>query len=384
MAYAARNTETVVKNFVEEKSQLEKLQHALIGFIGDNETFTQSQNAAADATLNLANTIASGKVGTIDYYKKQITELEKLRDTTATSRSEVQVYDEKIADLKKSIDKLEGKRVVLEVISQKVDESIKQPELNLSANAQIKKDHEQIIDLYRQAQKAYVETDEEFKYLQQQIESREFAIKFTTNPTSLIQAGELIGGLQADVTHLTDGTIEMSAALQGVATGMGETFEALGNGITSAMGEATNGFDRFMKTLISGAVRLIAVFLSQSIAGAISGATQAAAQTGVAAPVTLPAFIAEMVGVVIGAFASIPKFETGGVVGGSSYYGDRILARLNSGELILNQRQQSNLWDMIQPAGSNVQVQIGGGFEIEGTKLRLVLDRTDKKQNRGG
>ena len=40
-----------------------------------------------------------------------------------------------------------------------------------------------------------------------------------------------------------------------------------------------------------------------------------------------------------------PAYQQGGIVGGSSYGGDQINARLNSGEMVLNKTQQSNLFD---------------------------------------
>lgn len=39
-----------------------------------------------------------------------------------------------------------------------------------------------------------------------------------------------------------------------------------------------------------------------------------------------------------------PAYQQGGIVGGSSYGGDQINARLNSGEMVLNKQQQSNLF----------------------------------------
>jgi len=62
--------------------------------------------------------------------------------------------------------------------------------------------------------------------------------------------------------------------------------------------------------------------------------------------------------------ASAIPFATGGIVGGTSYTGDKILARVNSGELILNQQQQNKL---LNDGGSN-----GSGtvkFRIEGKDL---------------
>ncbi|MCS3200244.1 hypothetical protein [Candidatus Bacteroides intestinigallinarum] len=46
-------------------------------------------------------------------------------------------------------------------------------------------------------------------------------------------------------------------------------------------------------------------------------------------------------------FASIPKFATGGVITGGPTSGDKILARVNAGEMILNQGQQSRLFEAI-------------------------------------
>jgi hypothetical protein len=71
-------------------------------------------------------------------------------------------------------------------------------------------------------------------------------------------------------------------------------------------------------------------------------------------------------------------------VGGTSFYGDKILARVNSGELILNNKQQRALYGMMDSNAGAVSVVLGGGFEIEGTKLKLVLDRTEKQSNRRG
>lgn len=49
----------------------------------------------------------------------------------------------------------------------------------------------------------------------------------------------------------------------------------------------------------------------------------------------------------IAAFAVIPKFAGGGIVAGGPSSGDKILARVNAGEMILNGRQQSNLFEAI-------------------------------------
>lgn len=49
----------------------------------------------------------------------------------------------------------------------------------------------------------------------------------------------------------------------------------------------------------------------------------------------------------ISSVQSMSKFASGGIVGGSSTHGDRKFARVNSGEMILNKSQQTQLFNLI-------------------------------------
>lgn len=86
--------------------------------------------------------------------------------------------------------------------------------------------------------------------------------------------------------------------------------------------------------------------------------------------------IAAGVAAVVAALASISKFETGGIVGGNSTKGDKNLARLNSGEMILNKHQQGTLFKAISSGN------LGGGggeWKVKGTDLIKVIDNTKKR-----
>ena len=115
---------------------------------------------------------------------------------------------------------------------------------------------------------------------------------------------------------------------------------------------------------------------ARAMVEAVQGATQAAASTGPLAPVMLAVYIAEMVGLVLGAVAgqvasikqakgilSGEKFESGGIVGGTSFSGDKVVAHVNSGEMILNREQQTRLFDMAN---------YGGGFDYSGLATALT------------
>ena len=83
---------------------------------------------------------------------------------------------------------------------------------------------------------------------------------------------------------------------------------------------------------------------------------------------------------------SMMAFAEGGIVGGSSYSGDRILARVNSGEMILNDKQQRHLFELLdsdampKAGGTNVTVQ----GVIRGTDLLLVQKNTNKVRSSAG
>lgn len=76
--------------------------------------------------------------------------------------------------------------------------------------------------------------------------------------------------------------------------------------------------------------------------------------------------IAAMTAMIQTAASMVPKFAQGGIVTGGSTSGDKILARVNSGEMILNQRQQSNLFRAINSGN------IGGAKSLSSTVTTKV------------
>lgn len=72
---------------------------------------------------------------------------------------------------------------------------------------------------------------------------------------------------------------------------------------------------------------------------------------------------------------SIQKFANGGIVGGSSFTGDRVSAQVNSGEMILNKTQQANLFKLANGGGTGKEVT----FHISGTDLVGVMNNINRK-----
>lgn len=94
----------------------------------------------------------------------------------------------------------------------------------------------------------------------------------------------------------------------------------------------------------------VAGTMAQAIAAMIQGYATATTQSATLGPIAWLAFAATglaQLTAMINSVKSMGKFATGGVVGGSSTYGDRKFARVNSGEMILNKSQQTRLFNLI-------------------------------------
>lgn len=113
-------------------------------------------------------------------------------------------------------------------------------------------------------------------------------------------------------------------------------------------------------------VQLQALATAQGVASAFSAGW----------PACLPA-VATVLTTIASIFSSLPQFAEGGIIGGSSYFGDRLLARVNSGEMILNQKQQRRLYDLTtSDGGTTVSL---GVSRIQGSDLYLALSNYMKK-----
>lgn len=151
--------------------------------------------------------------------------------------------------------------------------------------------------------------------------------------------------------------------------------DSLGVAFSNAEEQSTRnlqGITNSLSSIASGAMGLIEIYKASGIA---AGTASAAAMPF---PYNLAA-IATVVSTIMSVFGNISKmsknkFAEGGIVGGTSYSGDKLFAMVNSGEMILNKRQQGNLANML---GGGGQVE----FHISGDSLVGVLNNRQNKRN---
>lgn len=160
------------------------------------------------------------------------------------------------------------------------------------------------------------------------------------------------------------------------------------NTIANLTGEGAAAWVNWASTVmtsIATAIPMIAALTTAKNAEATANAKAAAtgAASSVAAiPILGPIMAVAAIGSIIAAFASIPKFASGGIIGGSSFIGDNMIARVNSGEMILNGTQQRNLFNLLDGKGGSIGSSASVEFKISGKDLVGTLNNQMSKTNK--
>lgn len=301
------------------------------------------------------------------------------------------------------INKLTGKEYKLKIRGVGFDElTAKIAELNRMLNdtdhpvtAEQRKDIESLIDVYEKWRKEGVDVFGTLRSGWNNVKGISGSVE------SLTEALSSNGDAWQTVTGIVDGFIQIYEGIRSIVGVINELSGAT-NVLTAAKkSESAATVESTAQTVANTEASLVNT--SAKSGESIANATASGAKMPF--PMNLVA-IAAGVAAVVGALAAIGSFATGGIVGGNSKTGDKLLARVNSGEMILNSTQQSNLFRMINtPTGIEMPrydagsinantgliqsiavepVIIGGTLRASGRDLVCVLANETRISNKSG
>lgn len=362
-----------------------------------------------------------------DEWKKQLAAIQEVKDKIEELETAEKGY---LARLKN-----EALGPIQKIDSSKLQGRAEAPKQTISGP----KTNDDLVETYQNAQKV---ADKLKDYLDLGLITSAQAKEFVDNINeSLEKEGikakvhfEVDDAEVAGIGEKLSGVVEKMDAVDGVARGVvgsiNSVYEAFKN-LEDTLSDAENGWEQFFAifqtgvTVFEAATTILesistvmqilnavkaknaavtqqetaATIANTTAEGANAGAkiTSAAASGALASgeaassvasipyvgPILAIAAIATVMAAIIAMLASMKGFANGGIIGGNNHH-DGILARLSSGEMVLNDEQQSKLWKIINTGDVGSNSGFGGEveFTIKGENLVGCLNNYNRKYNR--
>lgn len=212
-----------------------------------------------------------------------------------------------------------------------------------------------------------------------------------------LEGNAIMDGMQARLSEQFEAFRAHRERIRGVIDGMqGDTAAGmqafmdlatvLNDSMTSSTDKAAAGLSTIGGALqqlgADGPIAKVGAVMAavgQAVLGFATASALAGAQTG---PWGWLAFVGAGLGTLAAMVSTIKGFNAGGIVEGNSFHGDRMLARVNAGEMILTRPQQGRLFDILDGGGGPMGGDRTVRFEIAGDKLYGVLDNYNRKMRK--
>lgn len=225
------------------------------------------------------------------------------------------------------------------------------------------------------------ELELENKIAKAESEEEEFALKIEAEQerlNRLLNLDEEAKAKQFKTQEAYEKAVEQSEArlsklqeqqMQARITKATTSMQAIGS-VMGSMSQIISAFDNESKESAKAqkvlALGEIAVQTGVAIAQGISSAMSVPFPANLVAIATTIATVVANIASAVSTVKSA-KFANGGIVGGNSYTGDRVQVNVNSGEMILNTRQQAELFAMAngQPTNSGIDYNLLGATMAE-------------------
>ena len=368
------NTESVekYKNAIEETKKKIEQTKIKLGIEVDEKADENSLDALEDklkeledkrTKINVDDTDSVAKINAdIDVMKKDI-EKKKVKLGIEVEKSEPTIKAEKESDNYKQGSN-EDKRLSYNNAQSKVSTMKQDFEIGIIGkdefDSQLKELNSQLEDLGLQKIDLEVDDDGTIVDTSDRLKNLKETLANVTQSMSgecgqmveqFAKLAEILGDENADsATKAAAGLVTMGEALQKIG---GDGMVAKVGAVMAAVGQIILGF------------------------------ATASAQAASLGPFGWLAFVGAGLATVATTISTLKGFAEGGIIEGASHSGDKIVARVNAGEMVLNKRQQSNLFNLLD--GNGIGQNTNGGkveFVIKGSTLKGVLNNYNDRMNK--
>ena len=362
-------------------------------------------NSALTETERKLNNIKNGiQEGSIAEIKQQIDQLKRRLENENLSISVKTEIELQIEDLEKEIKRrttniptiefrlpldttFDYKKTPIEIMKEQLEDIAKQRDAKIEAKVLLDGDE------LEKANEEIAKLETNYSKLQKQIKSTEIAEDIKEFKKELgnlkLDAFKGVTGVFKDIysafTDLPAALDECDNAFEGFFTIL-DSFTGLFEnimGVIDIFKQIQTAITTLSGASVAASKAMSAAKKDEAMASASAAAANTAEQNSKMGPwgwvIAIGAAVA-----IMAALMSLMKFAGGGIVGGNSFFGDHNLVRVNSGEMILNKRQQSHLFNMLDSGSFDVG---GGGtatVKIKGEDLYIALKNVSKRKGLSG
>ena len=308
-------------------------------------------------------------------------ELEVPKNSVQGIQDEISQKTKKLnlLDTKKDIDQINQLKSEIEALQQKQAKAKAKTGQGLYVNEGSQKDLSDKISKKKAELEVSVVGSDEYKNLIkeiQELEGKKTKLDIQVEADSLTPAEKKL----KKIKKASEGTTETFKAMGSMFSSIGQMSDDETAAIMQGLASITGSIAEAVPAIMS----LVGAKSAEAVANGTAEASKVPFPANIAAIASTVAAIMS----VIGTIASVAgSFAEGGIISGGSQIGDQMVAKVNSGEMIINGKQQQNLWKAISTGnlGGNTENHISvSNVRVKGSDLYLALKNYSKVKSKSG
>ena len=284
-----------------------------------------------------------------------------------------------LLDTRKDIDQINQLKQEIEALQKKQEKAKSVTGQGLFVNEGSQKDLSDKISKKKAELEVSVVGSDEYKNLIkeiQELEGKKTKLDIQVEADSLTPAEKKL----KKIKKASEGTTETFQAMGSMFSSIGQMSDDETAAIMQGLASITGSIAEAVPAIMS----LVGAKSAEAVANGLAESSK------VKFPANIPAIATTIATImaVIGTIASVAgSFAEGGIISGGSQIGDQMVAKVNSGEMIINGKQQQNLWKAISTGnlGGNTENHISvSNVRVKGSDLYLALKNYSKVKSKSG